>query len=179
MEESIKSICELKSKYEYPNIQKVYTSPLKRCKETAEVIYPENFIVEMDSLTELDFGDFEGQTISSLEMKPEFINWIGDIKNNTPPNGETQDDFSQRVLESFQEIVKDMMKNKITSTAVVTHGSVIMNLLSNCGLPKQSPLYWMVGSGKGVTILINSIMWGNDNLFEIAGIIPYGLDTFK
>ena len=46
----------------YPDVEKVYSSPLARCLETAEIIYPDNKLMIVDELSEMNFGDFEGKT---------------------------------------------------------------------------------------------------------------------
>ena len=39
--EGIYYLNELKGKYQYPKAEILYTSPLKRCTETCEILYPE------------------------------------------------------------------------------------------------------------------------------------------
>ena len=46
----------------YPTVQKVYSSPLKRCLETADIIYPDRYVKQIDNIAECDFGEFEGKT---------------------------------------------------------------------------------------------------------------------
>ena len=43
---------------EYPEIQKLYSSPLLRCKQTGAVLYPDMPITPVENLKEYDFGDF-------------------------------------------------------------------------------------------------------------------------
>ena len=40
----------------YPYVEKVYTSPLKRCVETAQIIYPDIQLSKVDEIAEMDFG---------------------------------------------------------------------------------------------------------------------------
>ena len=44
----------------YPEVQRVYVSPMKRCMETAKLIFKENFY-EVEELRECDFGIFENK----------------------------------------------------------------------------------------------------------------------
>ena len=44
---------------EYPRVDRLYVSPLKRCITTAELIYPHMPMVTNVKLEEMDFGDFE------------------------------------------------------------------------------------------------------------------------
>ena len=41
----------------------IYSSPLKRAKETAQLIFPNKTIIEDDRLKEMNFGDYEGKFI--------------------------------------------------------------------------------------------------------------------
>ena len=44
----------------YPEVQRVYVSPMKRCIETAKLIFKEN-LYEVEELRECDFGIFENK----------------------------------------------------------------------------------------------------------------------
>ena len=51
----------------YPQVQQVIVSPMKRCIQTAELIYPEVQIQQESLLKECDFGIFEGKTYEELK----------------------------------------------------------------------------------------------------------------
>ena len=51
---------ELYETHEYPKVQKVYTSPLERAVQSAEILFPDRELTEVDDLREMDFGIFEG-----------------------------------------------------------------------------------------------------------------------
>ena len=65
-----KGISELEKK-RYPAADIVVSSPMKRCIETAEIIYPKVPVKIYDDLRECDFGDFEG--LMSREVLDEGI----------------------------------------------------------------------------------------------------------
>ena len=52
--------------YEYPKVQRVYSSPLERAVQSAEILFPEREIVIVDDLREMDFGVFEGVSVDQL-----------------------------------------------------------------------------------------------------------------
>ena len=57
---SQKGISELYNKldeFEYPHVGKVYSSPLQRCTETAEILFPDSSVQIVENLIEMDFGD--------------------------------------------------------------------------------------------------------------------------
>ena len=60
----------------YPKVQKVYSSPLKRCLQTADIIYPERLLKRIDSIAELDFGEYEGKTQAELQSDEKYLEWL-------------------------------------------------------------------------------------------------------
>lgn len=175
-EEGRKELRKLAEEKEYPAIGKLYASPLKRCLETAEILYPEMAVTTVDKIREYDFGIYENKTIAELKNVPGFLEWMESKMAKTPEQGENMEDFSERIREGFDEIIKDMMKNKISAAGVVTHGGVIMGIMGMCGLPRMAATNWITKNGEGYAILVNASLWGNTMSFEICERIPYGID---
>lgn len=153
----------------YPCVEKVYTSPLKRCVETAQIIYPDIQLSKVDEIAEMDFGQFEGKTQKELENLPEYTEWLKGGPEACPPDGEKFGDFSLRCISGLDIIFRDMMKKEITRAAMVTHGGVITNLLAGFGLPKGHPADYMCGPGEGFEILLSTFLWQKGPAFEISG----------
>ena len=153
----------------YPCVEKVYTSPLKRCVETAQIIYPDIQLSKVDEIAEMDFGQFEGKTQKELENLPESTVWLKGGPEACPPEGEKFGDFSLRCISGLDIIFRDMMKKEITRAAMVTHGGVITNLLAGFGLPKGHPADYMCGPGEGFEILLSTFLWQKGPAFEISG----------
>ena len=153
----------------YPCVEKVYTSPLKRCVETAQIIYPDIQLSKVDEIAEMDFGQFEGKTQKELENLPEYTAWLKGGPEACPPDGEKFGDFSLRCISGLDIIFRDMMTKEITRAAMVTHGGVITNLLAGFGLPKGHPADYMCGPGEGFEILLSTFLWQKGPAFEISG----------
>lgn len=153
----------------YPCVEKVYTSSLKRCVETAQIIYPDIQLSKVDEIAEMDFGQFEGKTQKELENLPEYTAWLKGGPEACPPDGEKFGDFSLRCISGLDIIFRDMMKKEITRAAMVTHGGVITNLLAGFGLPKGHPADYMCGPGEGFEILLSTFLWQKGPAFEISG----------
>ena len=45
----------------YPPVKKVYASPMKRCLETAAILYPDVPVEIIENFRECDFGDWENK----------------------------------------------------------------------------------------------------------------------
>ena len=63
-------------KMDYPKVQAVYVSPLKRCVQTAEILFPGEPVHIIEELAECDFGEFENKNYKELEGNPHYQEWI-------------------------------------------------------------------------------------------------------
>ncbi|MEG1869635.1 MAG: histidine phosphatase family protein [Oscillospiraceae bacterium] len=160
----------------YPFVSKVYCSPLLRCEQTAEIIYPTTEIKMVNELIEMDMGDFEGCTAEELTDNEAYKKWLKDAINNPPPNGEDAEAFLLRLVGGIREIVADMMQNSIFEAAIITHGGAIMTLLSAMGLPKAPMEHWQCPAGGGFTVYVTAAMWMRDNAFEVSDFVPHGIE---
>lgn len=165
-----------KEKFIYPPVDKVYVSPLKRCISTAAFLYPEGYARVLPELREMNFGDFEGKLAKDIMHTPEYKQFLKGGLDNPPPNGESMRKVVERCYEGIEFIVEDMMKNGYHSAAVVTHGGIIMNMMSCFGLPKYSPNDFACDFGEGFSVLVTAQLWQTANAFEILGGLPYQYD---
>lgn len=173
-EEGVRRILALQEQYEYPNVGRVYTSPLLRAVETARLIYPAHTPVTVQDLSECDLGEFENQPLTALQENPAFLSWLENPASPPPGAKETSEDFLKRTVEGIDAVIRDMMKTGVTQAAVITHAGVIQSLLATCGLPKQQASAWMTEDGEGYTLLIHASLWGNTRSFEVFTPLPYG-----
>lgn len=161
---------------EYPKVAKVYTSPLLRCTQTAEYIYPDTQTEIVPELLEMDMGSFEGKTAEELKDEPAFVKWLENAVDNPPPGGEGMEDFLFRQVGAFNEIFKDMMEQEVFEAAIITHGGAIMALLAAIGLPKAPMNEWQCAGGAGYTAITSAQMWMRDHAIEINGYLPMGIE---
>ena len=161
-------------KYEYPPAQKVYTSPLKRCKQTVSILQPNRLTVELPELVEMNFGDFENKKIADLMDTDEYKAFIKGGLDNPPPGGESLRSVINRCYKALQIIISDMMYEGLTNVAVVTHGGIIMNMLSCFGIPKRSPMDYSCDFGEGFEVIVTASMWQRSEAFEVLCTYPAG-----
>ena len=167
----------LREKYEYPNVGRVYSSPLKRCVETARIFYPDMTPVTVWDLREYSFGAFENRTPQELKGDPTYRKWLESAQETIPQGAEAMSDFKERVLRGFHGVLMDMMSTGISDAAVVTHSGVIMSFLARCGLPRRGMMDWKVESGCGYTVVVNAALWSNAQAVEVFTPIPGGAET--
>jgi len=166
-------LCSKLEEYEYPRVHRVYTSPLVRCTETAEILFPNTETCVVEDLRELDFGEFEGKSVHDLINLPEYKDWIKGGMESRPPCGESIAELCVRTYKAVHEILMDMMNDGITHAAVITHSGIISNMLSCFGIPKIDPKELQIPAGEGVEVIATAQMWQQSQAFEILGLVPY------
>ncbi len=172
-EDGKKQLAQLKEETVFPPVQALFTSPLKRCKETASILYPENKPIEIEGFIEYNFGFFENKTAEQLEDHPVFPRWLAGERGVEPPFGESNEAFGKRVCETFEKVAEGLMKTGTTEAAIVTHGGVIMAILATYGIPELPMHEWLTPNGCGFTVKINPSLWMRAKKFEVFSEFPY------
>lgn len=138
-------------------IDAIYTSDLKRVKDTAAAIaaqLPEMARTEDMRLREQDFGIFEGRPI--IELLREMRRSKADFTTFVPHGGEGRAEFQSRIIDFFAEIRDRHAGNTLgrkTTVLVITHYGVI-NILIGWLLSHDHPrsIDWHIANGS-LTIL--------------------------
>jgi broad specificity phosphatase PhoE len=116
-------------------IAAIYTSPLKRARQTAEIInsFHGRTIETHSALMEMDMGDFEGLSFRELMGREnEFLKqWIADPASVRMPGGETLAELQDRSWESIRKILE-----RGENALVVSHNFTIAAVL--CRMRKIS-----------------------------------------
>lgn len=172
-EEGRAQLLQMKDELIYPPVEALFTSPLKRCTETAKILYPDNKPIVIDGFIEYNFGEFENKTAEELKEHPVFPKWLAGEKGVEPPFGESNEKFENRVRSTFEKVAEGLMKTGTTSAAIVTHGGVIMSILSAYGIPELPMHEWITPSGCGFTIKVNPSLWMRAKKFEVFSEFPY------
>ena len=147
---------QLLKKKEYPKCERLYASPLKRCIETAEIIYSDQEIILVPELAECDFGEFENKNYLELSDNPQYQRWI-DSNGRLPfPGGESRENFQKRSVEGFRKLVHNCIKEHISSAAFVVHGGTIMSIMEAFAGPEGSYYEWKVKNGEGFELSLYS-----------------------
>ncbi len=171
-EEGKEELRDLYASYEYPRVHRVYSSPLERAVQSAEILFPDTDITIAEDLREMDFGVFEGLPAEELVNLDSYRKWLKGGLDNPAPNGESMREVMVRCYSAMNAIILDMMKNGITHAGIMTHSGILMNTLSCFGLPKMKPMEFNCRMGFGYEIMVTANMWQNGNTFEILGRIP-------
>ncbi|MDO5156821.1 MAG: histidine phosphatase family protein [Eubacteriales bacterium] len=115
----------------------VLVSPMKRCLETAELLYETAEKIIIPEWSEIDFGVFEGKNYKELSGDAQYQQWI-DSNGTLPfPNGESRQAFIARSLDGWnhaKQVLQGKIKqdNHLPQTVVaVVHGGTIMAVCSS------------------------------------------------
>lgn len=121
----------------YPKIDILFTSPMKRCIETAGILYPDHEPIRIDDFREMDFGAFEGKNYKDLNGDPRYQAWIDSGGTIAFPGGESREAFIARCMDGMRETVQSlshmMVQNNERTAGMVVHGGTIMALCSAFG----------------------------------------------
>lgn len=174
-EEGKQRLLTLKSQFEYPVVKTLFSSPMHRALETADLLFPEaeNKII-LDDLRETNFGEFEGRKISELLQDNAFQLWLDPTQKYIPNGGEHPQEFHARCQGVLLKIFEYMMTAGIDTAACITHGGVIMSMMAQRALPQRTPEQWMADSGCGYLLQCSVQMWMRDQYAEATDIIPFG-----
>ena len=106
----------------------IISSPLCRCADFARKLSAEHHIHE--NLKEINFGDWEGKTAQQIiENSPEaFTGFVTEPEKNTPPNGETLSSFQSRVINEWDDIIKQRQHKHIL---IISHGGTMRTIISH------------------------------------------------
>jgi alpha-ribazole phosphatase len=104
----------------------VWSSPLRRCRELAELLLPQAAID--DRLVEMNFGVWEGQPWDAIP-RVELDAWAANVGGYAPPGGESPLALQRRALDFVAGL-------DTPESVIVTHAGVIRVLLAHWrGLP--------------------------------------------
>ena len=125
----------------YEPKERLVSSPMLRCKQTAKVLFPGQAIELCEDIKETDFGIFEGKDYEMLKDTLEYQSWLESQGEGVIPEGESKADFRVRCIRGLEGILASMMEEGQQSAAIVTHGGVIMALMSEYAEEKQDFYY--------------------------------------
>ena len=170
--EGIRRLKHYGTAFVYPGAAVLYTSPLQRCIQTCSILYPAMQPPFVPGLAEYDFGVWEGKTAEQLKGEESFQTWLANSADLAPPGGESGAQFTKRICLAFENMVTNLIKTGETSAVLVTHGGVIMTLLSVYGLPHAKPYDWRMDNGFGYSLRITPLLWMRDKVAEVYARIP-------
>ena len=158
-EQEVQNFVQKQKRKNYPPVQQVIVSPMKRCIQTAELIYPKNQVTQEELLKECDFGIFEGKTYEELKDKAEYQAWLDSGGTIAFPEGEDQKEFRLRCVKGMLCQIDRLCKENVESAAFVVHGGTIMAVLEQLAEDQKDFYHWQVENGGGYRMLVDEEEW--------------------
>lgn len=141
---------ELRERKEARAVNIVYVSPMRRCRETATILFPHAEQICVEEFRECDFGAFEYKNYQELSKTKEYQHFIDTEGAYGFPAGETREMFIARCAEGFRRVCKEHDESE--DIVMVVHGGTIMALLDRYSEPHQNYYTWQVKNGGGFSM---------------------------
>lgn len=159
-----------KRRNRYPKVDHLFISPMKRCLETAGILYPGMPFAVIPEWQEMDFGRFEYRNYEELREDQAYQAWIDSGGISGFPGGESRKDFILRCKRGWERmwILLDQMNGnggrRPVRAGAVVHGGTIMALLSEYG--HREYFDCRVSNGGGYICRIEG--WGSSAVIKEA-----------
>lgn len=122
-------------------VKEAFVSGKIRTQQTCDIIYPQAVQIVDSRLDEMDFGDFEGKSYIDLKDSASYTEWVNGGCEAGCPNGESREEFINRVGDCFLDIVTG---NTSDHLFFVVHGGTIMGICHRFVLGEKSYFDWQV-----------------------------------
>ena len=114
---------------------RVYTSPLKRAVQTAEIVAPGIAPIVDDRLIEMDYGPYEGADLNHLP--PEILTFFSDFVHNPAPGGMEPLALVVERAGAFLEDIRGIGGNILISTHAIAMKGILEYLT-----PGSNGAFW-------------------------------------
>ncbi|MFH2144581.1 MAG: histidine phosphatase family protein [Candidatus Omnitrophota bacterium] len=139
-------VIRLRNKKIVPKPDIIFSSHLKRSRQTARALFPRRQIKPVRALAELNFGRWEGMSYEEIMRGEDSIHykrWIRNPGRLSPPAGEKMKDFNRRVNGFLAHVLRCYAGKTI---ACVSHAGPIKIMICRL-LGKKKNDFWRVGVG--------------------------------
>ncbi len=156
----------------YPDVDYLFTSPMKRCIQTAGILYPKLCPVVIPEWEEMDFGQFEYRNYEELKDNAWYQAWIDSGGTLAFPEGESREKFILRCKTGLIRMCSELCNlaeqeaSAPLKVGMVVHGGTVMALLS--AYSKKTYFDYQVSNGRGYLCRVENwygeMVSDNDNL---------------
>lgn len=120
----------------------VFCSPMQRCLQSAELLFPGVQVIEVPEWKEMNFGYFENKNYEELKGNPDYQAWIDGGGTGAFPGGEDRESFIRRTITGMERMLRNLSEKagqspcqewgeSDGSLVCLVHGGTIMALLSH------------------------------------------------
>ena len=149
----------------------VYITPLKRTRQTAEILFPKANYIPVNDLREMNFGAFEGRNYKEMEHDAAYRAWVDSNCESTCPGGEYKADFSARVCKAFETLVNQSIQNNETTLVIVAHGGTQMAVMERFAEPHKNYYEWCAPTAGGY--VLDDCDWQKSHILHLIDTVQY------
>ncbi len=146
-EEAARKLGAERKKYPAPDC--VFASPMRRCLQTAELLFPGLQPQLCADLRECSFGEFEYRNYRELQGDGRYQAWIDSGGTLAFPGGESRGAFSDRCCAAFGLCCRRALEGGADMAAFVVHGGTIMAVLDRYSRPHRDYYEWQLPNAQG------------------------------
>lgn len=147
---------------------RVVVSPMKRCQETAELLFsikraPEQEVLNGSysvksgkvevitdrNLRECNFGIFENKNYLELQQEPLYQQWIDSNGTMDFPKGDCLKVWKERSVQAFIRQAKQALEQQIELLVLVIHGGNIMSIMECLEEQRLGYYDYQIANGAG------------------------------
>lgn len=143
-----------------PPVSRVFVSPMRRCVQTAALLYPGMEPIVVEDFRECDFGAFEGKSAAELAGDAAYRAWVDSGGELPFPGGESRRQFAERCVRAYAALAADARGD----VALIVHGGTIMAVMERFARPAGGYFDFMVPCGGGYALEADGryarLMWG-------------------
>lgn len=151
-----KELRELRRSVEYPESEAYFCSPLKRCKDTFRILFPDKCPTISDEYKEINFRTLEEFILPTKEeIYTYFSSWVEDkpVKDE-----ETISDVMKRGSKALLDTVGKCEKEGKHSATIVTHSGIMRSsVIALFNLDKKEFLDMFVPNGLGYVLTFEDL----------------------
>lgn len=116
-----------------------------RCRQTAQILFPNEEAHLVEDFRECDFGDFENHNYLELTNLPSYREWLRSGGTGQFPGGEHPSAFQERCVKAFR-----LLGDSRQDFTIIAHGGTLMAIMAYCC---GGNFYdWQVENGRGFLI---------------------------
>ena len=162
-----------------PEFDQCIVSPLKRCRESAQILLGESWTDDSQcdhrsrdgrqddavrntavpvrispGLSECHFGTFEGKNYLEMADDPRYQAWVDADGKTAFPDGEDPEAFRDRICSAFSAEMKQLFASQAHRALFVFHGGCIMAIMERCAPERRAFYEWHVKNGEGFIVTV-------------------------
>lgn len=138
---------------------RIYASPMKRCMETAELLFPGQPVwKQIPDFREASFGEAEYKNYQELSGEAFYQAWIDSGGTLTLPGAEPVSAFKTRCVRAFRGVLEESREVQ-GDIACVVHGGTIMSIMEAFALPVRPYFDWQVKNGSVIVLKYDGDLW--------------------